>query len=170
MKVFSSLCFLALAFLVVYELIEPSGFFSRWTRGTYLKDFKIELAELLSQNSICTRTLRDHSGNAIVLSRERVQLSSSETFRLRNLIDQKFQEYQVELSSAWLMYKPDNRLPKPRLRYMSHSGYLFLEGTYGGSRDLKFSLKIPLELTTGPWEAKSILDCSAAKADVPWQK
>lgn len=167
LKVLSLLGFLVLGSLVTYELIEPSGFFSRWTAGVYLKNFKMELAELLSQNSICSRTLRDRSGRSIVLSPARVALSSSEFFRLQNLIDRKFPEYQIELDSVWLTPYANDELPKPRVRYTSHSGILFIEGRYGGSQELKLSIKIPLELTTGPWEARSILDCSAAKTAVP---
>lgn len=167
LKFLSLLGFFTLTLLVAYELNEPAGFFSRWTAGVYLKNFRAELAELLSEHSMCSRTLRDRSGQAIELPQDKVQLSSSETYRLRNFIDQYFHQYQVELESVWLIRRLESAPLQPRVRYQSHFAYLSLAGNYGGSKDLKFFIEIPVELTTGPWEARSILDCSAAKTAVP---
>lgn len=167
LRFLSLILVLSLFLLATHELAVPAGFFSRWTEGSYLKDFKKELREALSHNQICSRTLRDGEGRGIELSDSKQKLTTSQVARLQSLIHQEFSAYQVHVDSVWLSYEISEPSYGQKVRYRSHQGQLFLEGKYGDSKELKFSLQIPLEITTGPWESKMILDCYALVTEVP---
>lgn len=167
LRFFSLLLVSTLFLLAAHEVAVPAGFFSRWTEGGYLKDFKKELREALSHNHICSRTLRDGEGRGIELSDSKQRLTTSQVARLQGLIHQEFGAYQVHVDSVWLSHEASEPSYGQKVRYRSHQGQLSLEGKYGDSKEHKFSLLIPLEITTGPWESKMILDCYALVTEVP---